>query len=131
MLSLHALALAGRFAESDPGGQIAALRELEPMAFEKHRDRVLSYSALARCEGAEILTGGGRPKGFDNGWYIEPTAALVNSNALRDLRAPFGGFKNSGIGREGPKQCADFYSEEKAAIFARGKVPIRALGARR
>ena len=178
------------------GNPMHASTEIGPMAFEKHRDRVLSYSAMARREGAEILTGGGRPKGFDNGWYIEPTAALVNSNTLRvcqeeifgpfatlqvfdeleeaihiandsefglvsygwtenlntalklqdsihagtiwlntpllrDLRAPFGGFKNSGIGREGPKQCADFYSEEKAAIFARGKAPIRALGARR
>ena len=52
----------------------------------------------------------------------------INTPLLRDLRAPFGGFKDSGIGRDGPRQCAEFYTEEKAAIFARGKAPIRRLG---
>ena len=37
MLSLRALVLAGRFAESDPGGQIAALRELEHLYYKEMR----------------------------------------------------------------------------------------------
>ncbi len=53
----------------------------------------------------------------------------INTPLLRDLRAPFGGFGDSGIGRDGPRQCAEFYTEEKAGIFARGKAPIRKLGA--
>ena len=53
----------------------------------------------------------------------------INTPLLRDLRAPFGGFRDSGIGRDGPRQCAEFYCEEKAAIFARGRTPIRKLGA--
>lgn len=167
--------------------------EIGPLAFEAHMQHVLKYADLAREEGGEILAGGGRPQGFDNGWYVEPTAVRVDSNSLRicqeevfgpfatlqvfdepeeaiaiandsrfglvsygwtenmsvalklqksiragtvwintplvrDLRAPFGGFKESGIGRDGPRQCAEFYTEEKAAIFAREKAPIRKLG---
>jgi acyl-CoA reductase-like NAD-dependent aldehyde dehydrogenase len=52
----------------------------------------------------------------------------INTPLLRDLRAPFGGYKDSGIGRDGPRQCAEFYTEEKSTIFARGKHPIRKLG---
>lgn len=35
----------------------------------------------------------------------------VNTWFLRDLRTPFGGSKQSGIGREGGVHCLDFYSE--------------------
>ena len=42
--------------------------------------------------------------------------------------APFGGFKESGIGRDGPRQAADFFTEEKATITAVGAPPIRKLG---
>jgi acyl-CoA reductase-like NAD-dependent aldehyde dehydrogenase len=47
---------------------------------------------------------------------------------LRDLRAPFGGFKNSGIGRDGPRQCAEFYTEEKATIMPRKLTALRKMG---
>ncbi len=52
----------------------------------------------------------------------------INTPLARDLRAPFGGFKDSGIGRDGPRQCADFYTEEKASIVPRGPVTIRKMG---
>ena len=148
---------------------------------------------LAREEGAEILAGGGPAPGFDRGYYVSPTLARVDSNALRicqeevfgpfatvqvfdepeeaiaiandsdfglvaygwtsslalamqlqseiragtiwvntpllrDLRAPFGGFKQSGIGRDGPRQCADFYTEEKATIVPRSDFDIVKMG---
>ena len=53
----------------------------------------------------------------------------INTPLARDLRAPFGGFKESGIGRDGPRQAADFFTEEKATITAVGTPPIRKLGA--
>ncbi len=37
----------------------------------------------------------------------------VNCWFVRDLRAPFGGFKKSGVGREGGKHSLDFFSEAK------------------
>ena len=42
---------------------------------------------------------------------------------------PFGGFKQSGIGRDGPRQCAEFYTEEKATIVPRVLKPIKKMGA--
>jgi 5-carboxymethyl-2-hydroxymuconic-semialdehyde dehydrogenase/aminomuconate-semialdehyde/2-hydroxymuconate-6-semialdehyde dehydrogenase len=60
---------------------------------------------------------------------IRAGTVWINSPLLRDLRAPFGGFKNSGIGRDGPRQCADFYTEEKATIVPRTPTPLRKMGA--
>lgn len=52
----------------------------------------------------------------------------INTPLLRDLRAPFGGYKQSGIGRDGPRQCAEFYTEEKATIVPHRELPIIKLG---
>ena len=37
----------------------------------------------------------------------------VNTWLLRDLRVPFGGVKDSGVGREGGKWSLSFFSEAK------------------
>ncbi|KMS71342.1 aldehyde dehydrogenase [Streptomyces viridochromogenes] len=44
-----------------------------PMATPQQRDRVESYIAKGRSEGARLTTGGGRPAGLDQGWFVEPT----------------------------------------------------------
>ncbi|MGY1841541.1 MULTISPECIES: aldehyde dehydrogenase [unclassified Modestobacter] len=41
----------------------------------------------------------------------------VNCFGVRDLRAPFGGFKDSGIGREGGDHSLEFYTEQKAVVI--------------
>ncbi len=164
-----------------------------PLAYEAHMEKVLAYMDLARAEGAEVLVGGGRVEALAPGYFVEPTAVLVENNTLRvcqeevfgpfatiqvfddeeeaiaiandseyglvgyawtdnlalglklqqsiragtvwintpllrDLRAPFGGFKNSGIGRDGPRQCAEFYTEEKATIMPRKLTALRKMG---
>jgi|FLYL01.1.fsa_nt_gi aminomuconate-semialdehyde/2-hydroxymuconate-6-semialdehyde dehydrogenase len=45
----------------------------------------------------------------------------VNCFFVRDLRAPFGGYKDSGLGREGGDYSYDFFTEAKAVVikFAR------------
>ncbi|HMV70467.1 MAG TPA: aldehyde dehydrogenase, partial [Myxococcota bacterium] len=42
----------------------------------------------------------------------------VNGWLLRDLRSPFGGVKDSGVGREGGRWSLDLYSETKSISFA-------------
>lgn len=42
---------------------------------------------------------------------IEAGVVWVNGWMIRDLHSPFGGFKKSGIGREGGEFSLDFYSE--------------------
>jgi aminomuconate-semialdehyde/2-hydroxymuconate-6-semialdehyde dehydrogenase len=44
---------------------------------------------------------------------LEAGITWVNSWFLRDLRTPFGGMKQSGIGREGGEYSLDFYTETK------------------
>jgi acyl-CoA reductase-like NAD-dependent aldehyde dehydrogenase len=59
---------------------------------------------------------------------IRAGTVWINTPLLRDLRAPFGGYKNSGIGRDGPRQCADFFTEEKAGFLPGTPSPLRKMG---
>jgi aminomuconate-semialdehyde/2-hydroxymuconate-6-semialdehyde dehydrogenase len=44
---------------------------------------------------------------------LESGIVWVNAWLLRDLRTPFGGMKNSGVGREGGFEALRFFTEEK------------------
>ena len=52
----------------------------------------------------------------------------VNTPMMRELRAPFGGYGDSGIGAEGGKACAQFYAREKTITIPRTPQPIERLG---
>jgi len=54
-----------------------------PLASEGQRSRVEGYIALARAEGAVVAAGGGRPAGFDRGWYVQPTVLAGVRNDMR------------------------------------------------
>lgn len=146
-----------------------------------HKEKILSYIALAKAEGGTILCGGNGVElegELSGGYYVEPTVienldqncrtnqeeifgpvvtiepfkndedALAKANATmyglastiwtsdltrahklageihagivwincwleRDLRTPFGGIKNSGVGREGGFEAMKFFTEPK------------------
>jgi len=59
---------------------------------------------------------------------IESGLAWVNSHNVRDLRTPFGGSKNSGIGREGGHYSFDFYMELSTIHVALGSHHIPTMG---
>jgi acyl-CoA reductase-like NAD-dependent aldehyde dehydrogenase len=48
---------------------------------------------------------------------------------MRELRAPFGGWKESGIGADGGRACEDFYTRQKAVTIPRRPITLRKLGA--
>ena len=52
----------------------------------------------------------------------------VNTPMMRELRAPFGGFKNSGVGRQSGQACEAFFTEEKAITVPTRVHPLRKLG---
>jgi acyl-CoA reductase-like NAD-dependent aldehyde dehydrogenase len=52
----------------------------------------------------------------------------INTPVVRELRAPFGGWKQSGIGAEGGAACEAFYTREKTVTTPRGAAPIERLG---
>jgi acyl-CoA reductase-like NAD-dependent aldehyde dehydrogenase len=49
---------------------------------------------------------------------IEAGTVWINCWLLRDLRVPFGGVKDSGVGREGGKYSIEFFTELKTVTVA-------------
>ena len=52
----------------------------------------------------------------------------VNTPTIRDLRAPFGGYKDSGIGRDSARDCMEFFTETKTTTIPTDKFPITEFG---
>ncbi|WP_156726772.1 aldehyde dehydrogenase [Streptomyces apocyni] len=88
------------------GDPLDPATELGPLVAKRQQQRSLDYIRIGQEEGAKILTGGGRPAGLDQGWYVEPTL--------------FGGVDNSmRIAREeifGPVICLLPYGDEAEAV---------------
>jgi 5-carboxymethyl-2-hydroxymuconic-semialdehyde dehydrogenase len=59
---------------------------------------------------------------------IDAGMCWINSQNVRDLRTPFGGVKDSGIGREGGDYAFDFYCETEVVHVALGVHPIPRYG---
>jgi aldehyde dehydrogenase (NAD+) len=161
---------------SDPTTQMG------PLAMARQRERVEAYIAAGRAGGAVLACGGGRPKGLDRGFYVEPTVftdvttdmkiaqeevfgpvvsiigyddeddAARKANAtpyglngavysrdiergfnfakrmrtggvtvnglIVDPKHPFGGYRESGMGREGGPEGLDNYLEVKTVHIA-------------
>jgi acyl-CoA reductase-like NAD-dependent aldehyde dehydrogenase len=174
-------ALATAFSGIQVGDPFDAATQMGPLAMARQRDRVEDYIAKGVAEGAKLLTGGGRPKHLDRGYYIEPTvfagvdnnqviareeifgpvlsvlpaddeqqaidiandtiyglnasvftasatrarqvggqlrSGTVGQNNMRiDFGIAFGGFKQSGIGREGGKEGLLPYLETKTMLL--------------
>jgi aldehyde dehydrogenase (NAD+) len=158
-----------------------------PLISEKQRERVEGYIKKGVDEGARLVTGGGRPEGLDDGWFVQPTVfadvdnsmviaqeeifgpvlAVIpyeteedairiandsvyglagsvytqdNAKAMKiaskirtgtyavnmyafDPGAPFGGYKNSGIGRENGWEGIESYCEQKSILLPFGYTP--------
>lgn len=74
--------------------------------------------AVARANASEFglaatLWTGDAARADRVGAQLESGTVWVNCWRVRDERAPFGGFKRSGVGREGGERSLDFYSEIK------------------
>ena len=69
--------------------------EMGPLVAEKERGRYEAVLENAVKQGAKALIGGGRPAGFDKGWFVEPTI-LTECNADMDL------FNNESFGPVAP-----------------------------
>ena len=52
----------------------------------------------------------------------------VNTPMMRELRAPFGGFKQSGVGRDGARSSVEFFTEEKTTTIPVDNVPLGSFG---
>ncbi|MEW2085955.1 aldehyde dehydrogenase [Streptomyces sp. NPDC005283] len=87
------------------GDPLDAATQVGPLVARRQQQRSLDYIRIGQEEGAKVLTGGGRPAGLEQGWYVEPTL--------------FGGVDNSmRVAREeifGPVICLLPYGDENEA----------------
>jgi acyl-CoA reductase-like NAD-dependent aldehyde dehydrogenase len=53
----------------------------------------------------------------------------VNTTMVRELRAPFGGYKQSGVGRDGATSSVEFFTEQKTTTIPVSPAAVPRLGA--
>lgn len=64
------------------GDPLDEATHIGPLVSAAQRERVEGFLATGRKEGATVALGGGRPKGFDRGWYVEPTVFSDVDNGM-------------------------------------------------
>lgn len=60
---------------------------------------------------------------------IRAGTVWINTPMMRELRAPFGGYKDSGVGRDGARSSADFFTEMKTTSIPIEPLTLPRLGA--
>ncbi|MFZ3469947.1 aldehyde dehydrogenase [Streptomyces sp. 4.24] len=96
-------AAAGALVVGDP---MDPATQLGPLVAKRQQQRSLDFIRIGQEEGAKVLSGGGRPAGLDQGWYVEPTLFGDVDNSMR-------------IAREeifGPVVCLIPYGDEQEAL---------------
>jgi len=67
------------------GAPMDRATKMGPVVSKDQYDRVSEYLAIGKTE-AKVASGGGRPKEFAKGWYIEPTIFYDVDNSARIAR---------------------------------------------
>ena len=75
--------IAGRARRIRIGMPLDKSTHIGPQTSAEQLAKTQSYIALGKQEGAELITGGGRPKGFDRGYFVEPTVFAGVNNRSR------------------------------------------------
>lgn len=76
-------------------------------------DEVLAYANSVRYGLSSTIWTENLSRAHRMAAKIETGIVWINCWLLRDLRTPFGGMKNSGVGREGGFEALKFFTEEK------------------
>jgi acyl-CoA reductase-like NAD-dependent aldehyde dehydrogenase len=74
-------ALAAAFSQVRVGDPFDPATQMGPLVSGRQRERVEGYIATGKEQGATLVTGGGRPKQLDRGYYVEPTVFANVDNA--------------------------------------------------
>jgi aldehyde dehydrogenase (NAD+) len=75
--------LKNKLAKMKIGDPMEKDTDIGPMVSEKQQKRVLDYIEIGKKEGARLVYGGGVPKGFEKGCYVEPTLFADVNNDMR------------------------------------------------
>jgi len=68
------------------GNGLDAATTFGPLVSQEQYDRVSGYVEIGRAEGAEVVTGGGRPQGLDAGFFFQPTILAGATGSMRVVR---------------------------------------------
>ncbi|MCL7999558.1 aldehyde dehydrogenase [Brucella sp. 21LCYQ03] len=79
-------ALSAAFLSTKVGDPFDSETDMGPLASARQRDRVESYIAKGRDEGARLVVGGKRPSQLNKGFYVEPTVFSDVDNAMTIAR---------------------------------------------
>jgi acyl-CoA reductase-like NAD-dependent aldehyde dehydrogenase len=79
-------ALAAEFAATRIGDPFSPDTQMGPLASQRQRERVEGYIRTGVEEGARLVTGGGRPKHLDRGFFVEPTVFGAADNDMTIAR---------------------------------------------
>jgi aldehyde dehydrogenase (NAD+) len=76
------------------GNPLDPATEMGPLTSKLHQDKVLQYSAIAKQQGGEVLTGGQAPARDDlaNGFFVEPTVVRAKPSDRVCQEEVFGPF---------------------------------------
>lgn len=81
-------------------------------------DQVISMANSTEFGLAAVIVSGNRSHADAIAAEVVAGTIWVNCFFVRDLKAPFGGSKKSGIGREGGTWSFDFYADVKNTVFS-------------
>jgi betaine-aldehyde dehydrogenase len=68
------------------GSGLEETTDVGPMIGDSYRGKIESHVEDARARGAQILTGGQRPKDFARGWFYEPTVLTGVDHTMLIMR---------------------------------------------
>jgi 5-carboxymethyl-2-hydroxymuconic-semialdehyde dehydrogenase len=78
--------LASRVQRLKVGHPLDPATEVGPLIHRSHLDKVLSYFAIARSDGADIRVGGAPAAAVEGGYFVQPTLLTNASNTMRVAR---------------------------------------------
>lgn len=111
-----------RVAQEEIFGPVMAV-----MTFKDEEEAVRLANDIAYGLAGYVWTNDGK-RGHRVAHALEAGMIWVNAQNVRDLRTPFGGSKDSGIGREGGHYGFGFYTEQKIVHVAIGNHRIPQFG---
>ena len=105
--------LAARVGRLRVGHPLDPATEVGPLIHQRHLDKVLSYFAIARDDGAEIRAGGARAAAVEGGYFVQPTLFANANNKMRVAREEI----------FGPVLTAIAFADEAEAIAIANDTP--------
>jgi aldehyde dehydrogenase (NAD+) len=90
---------------------------LGPVIRAERRDAIQEHIASGRAQGAELVTGGGRPAHLDRGFFVEPTIFAHVRNDMRIAREEIFGPVVSVIPFEGEAEALRIANDSQYGLF--------------